>query len=107
MGGSEFYNIGFGATAEEVFVNLVSQSQYDHGHSGYSGTIAEKRNFTMISLPENKDPMNFAEGLIREGDDRVNNKWGPVGCISMPLTDKDLKEYPGLKKFLFFGWASS
>jgi len=108
MGGSDFYNIGFGPTAKIAFDDLVSQAQYDHGHSGYSGTIAEKHSFTMIPLPEHKNPMDLAEELIRNSDDRVDDKWGPAGCIEMPLTDKDKKDHPGgLKKFLFFGWASS
>jgi len=107
MGGRNFYNISFGDTANQAFDGLVSQAQYDHGHAGYSGTIAEKHDFIMISLPADKDPMDFAEGLIRDSDDRIDDKWGPAGCIEMPPTDKDKKEHPGLKKFLFFGWASS
>ena len=107
MSCSDFYDIGFGDTAWQAFNDLVSTAQYDHGHSGYSGTIAEKHNFTMIPLPENKDPMDYANDLIGDSDDRVDDKWGPAGCIEMPLTDKDKKDHPGLKKFLFFGWASS
>jgi hypothetical protein len=107
MGASEFYNFGFGKTAKEAFGLVVEQAQYDHGHSGYSGTIAEKHTFTMIPLLENKDPEDYAEQLIRDSDDRVDDKWGPAGCIEVPLTDKDKKDHPGLKKFLFFGWASS
>ena len=107
MGASDFYNIGFGDTAKKVFADLVSQAQYDHGHSGYSGTIAEKNDFTVIPLPEHKDPQDYAEELMENGDERIDDKWGPAGCIEMPLSDKDKAEHPGLKKFLFFGWASS
>ena len=108
MGACDFYDIGFGKTAKKAFADLVSQAQYDHGHSGYSGTIAEKNNFTMIPLPEHQGtPLEYAAKLIEDDDAHINDKWGPAGCIELPLTDKDKKEHPGLRKFLFFGWASS
>ena len=107
MGSSDFYDIGFGKTAKEAFNSLVEQAQYDYGHAGYTGTIAEKHEFTRIPLPENKDPEDYAEELMENRDERVDDKWGPAGCVEMKVTEEDKKKHPGLKKFLFFGWASS
>jgi hypothetical protein len=107
MGGSEFYNVGFGTEASDTFVDLVSQAQYDYGHAGYSGTIAEKHDFVMIPLPEHKDPKDYAKELMRANDGRIIDKYGPAGCIEIPRSNEDKEQYPGLRKFLFFGWASS
>ena len=47
------------------------------------------------------DPSQYANLLIDEGDERVDDKWGPAGCIELPRVGD------GEKTFLFFGWASS
>jgi hypothetical protein len=96
MGAEVFIHITSGETAEKAFWNAVSEAQYDHGHSGYSGTIAEKCDFVMIDLPEDKDYEEYAYDLINEGDERIDDKWGPAGCFKL-LDDN----------YLFFGTASS
>src|SRR3990167_2827661 len=80
MGAQQFYNSAKGATAAEAFKSAVEQAQYDHGHSGYSGTIAEKEDFTMIELPAGREPQDYADHLFDKGDQRIDDKWGPAGC---------------------------
>ena len=67
-------------------------------HSGYSGTIAEKQTFTiaMAGIYEPDRAMDLAEGMIAAGDARIDNTWGPAGCLQI-----------GAEEWLFFGWASS
>lgn len=96
MGASTFTQLGQGKTAAEAFKAARAEAQYDHGHSGYSGTLAEKTEFTLIDLPAGKTPAEYAAELIDGGDDRIDDKWGPAGCIAVS---------PGVR--LFFGWASS
>jgi len=96
MGAEAFYRKSSGKSPDEAFGNAVRQAQYDHGHSGYTGTIAEKMEFVEIPLPEGKDPRAFADELIENDDERVADKWGPAGCIKL-----------GPDEYLFFGWASS
>lgn len=107
MGGCEFSTKGKGKTARAAFDAAVNQAQYDHGHSGYSGTIAEKHEFTMITPPFDrascasdgefeKRVNQYADEMICEGDPRIDDKWGPAGCIQLSADT-----------FLFFGWASS
>ena len=96
MGAEQFFDVAVGVDAEAAFQNAVQQALYDHGHSGYSGTIAEKSSFVEITCPAGHDPGEYAEKLIDEGDPRVDDKWGPAGCIK--LEDG---------RYLFFGWASS
>ena len=43
MGACEFGTTSEGATAKEAFKRAVEDAQYEHGHGGYSGTIAEGR----------------------------------------------------------------
>lgn len=99
MGACDFTTIGRGKTAKEAFDNAVHQAAYDYGHAGYTGTIAEKCEFVMIirTPMETSEACKLADDLIGDGDPRIDDKWGPAGCI--PLTEED--------KFLFFGWASS
>lgn len=100
MGAQAFDNVVKGCkTAKEAFNRAVEEAQYDHGHAGYTGTIAEKDTFVVIREPKcasAKEGLELAEKLIEEGDDRVDDKWGPAGCI--PCDDGT---------FVFFGWASS
>jgi hypothetical protein len=91
-----------GETAREAFSAAVSDAQHENGHGGYSGTIAEKSTFVMIDAgtpPEGEDPVRWrvrqAGDLLDRGDPRVDDKWGPAGCVK--LGDGD---------FYFFGWAS-
>ena len=96
MGGELFQTKAKGKTADVAFRRAVKEAQYDHGHGGYSGTIAEKPSFVMVAVPEGRDPEDYAEsdeGIAKADPD---GKWGPCGCIRL---SKD--------EWLFFGWASS
>lgn len=97
MGASEFLTVGRGATAREAFLEARANALYQSGHGGYSGTIAEKSGFVEIALPIGKSAEAHAEDLMQENDRRIDDKWGPAGCIKLPEKDK----------WLFFGWASS
>ena len=100
MGACDFYKLVSGKTAQEAFNKAVTDAQYDSGHGGYTGTIAEKSTFVMISNPvcsTKEAAYELAQKLINEDDRRVSDKWGPAGCIPIAGTDK----------FVFFGWASS
>jgi hypothetical protein len=96
MGACDFTTTARGKTAKEAFAAARSQAQYDHGHSGYSGTIAEKHEFVMIDVPKDQEPAKFVRSLVQDGDPRIDDKWGPAGCIKL---DGDA--------WLFFGYASS
>lgn len=96
MGAETFYTKGKGATAQQAFNAAVEAAQYAHGHAGYSGTLAEKHEFVAIEVPVGVAPGDYAEKLVEEGDERIDDKWGPAGAIK--LSDDE---------WLFFGWASS
>lgn len=48
MGAADFQNFGKGFSPDEAFRDLVEHARHEHGHGGYSGTIAEKRSFVMV-----------------------------------------------------------
>jgi len=50
--GAEWYETETaGATAGEAYTKACEQAWWDHGHSGYTGTIAEKNGFVQIPRP--------------------------------------------------------
>lgn len=96
MGGETFMCRYKGKTAREAFSAAVQEARYEHGQGGYTGTIAEKDSFVMIEAPAEADAAKYASALLNDGDRRIDNKWGPAGCITL-----------GDEWWLFFGWASS
>jgi hypothetical protein len=96
MGACQFVTKANGKTAQEAFYNAVKRAQYDHGHAGYTGTIAEKDGFVQIAVPAGKIATDFVDHLLAINDGRIDDKWGPAGCVKL-----------GEDEWLFFGWASS
>ena len=74
MGANTFFTRAKGNTAKDAFNAAVKEAQYEYGHRGYTGTIAEKHDFVMITCPKGIKPIECADDLINEGDDRVDNK---------------------------------
>ena len=93
MGACSFKNDSTGSSASIAFRGAVEQARYMHGHGGYSGTIAEKDDFTVV-LPEGSETPLECVGRHIELD-TFGNKWGPAGCVHL-----------GDNKYRFFGWAS-
>jgi hypothetical protein len=82
-------------TAAEAFHQAVEEAQWDHGHSGYTGTIAEKHSYVMMPLLEGKDVDQSINQYFDEDHHQIADKWGPAGCI-----------VNAEGQFIFFGWAS-
>ena len=107
MGADSFINQAKGSSAEDAFHKAKAQAEYDYGHAGYTGTIAEKSEFVLFTPPEGvvsqKEIVAWAESAQNHdtnGDDKLdevaNDKWGPAAAVKLPDGS-----------FLFFGWASS
>ena len=115
MGGTTFETIGEGATAEDAFKTAREQQAWEHGHGGYTGTLAEKPWFQQFDL-KTPDPtaardalhamgwepdVETLRGLLlrpQEAERAIavyDEKWGEAVCIPM-----------GDGRFLFGGWAS-
>lgn len=117
MGGEQFFDEARGKTADEAFKAAVSEAQYDYGHTGYTGTIAEKCEFKTFTCPDVVDIKTFIrwcngypevdlDDIPQEHHEVVTacrevadgSKWGPAACVQ----DPDDHE-----RWFFFGWASA
>lgn len=95
MGATTFSTRAKGRDAKTAFDLAVREARYDYGNRGYTGTIAEKDSFVEIALPKDMEAEDYAQLLINKCDSRIDDKWGPAGCIR--IADDE---------YFFFGWAS-
>ena len=116
MGAQTFSNKGTGKTVAEAFLALVEQAYWNHGHAGYTGTIAEKDRYVEFAVPTGADVDRIEDALIQyEGSeaerdyliglygaptaaklfDTYNDKWGPA--VALRISDTEWQ---------FCGWAS-
>jgi hypothetical protein len=122
MGAEQFEQHAGGETVAQAFDTAVKDAQYDYGHSGYSGTIAEKPGYHLIGVPvgfthnDMIDAMSralygeeitpaWAAFIANVGESEAarvaeifDEKWGP--CIAMRM-----QGHPN--RWCFAGYASS
>ncbi len=60
MGANSFTEVGYGKSVAEAFDAAAEQARWEHGHGGYSGTLAEKRDFVMLQAPAGMSAHEFA-----------------------------------------------
>jgi hypothetical protein len=109
MGAEWFQTEARGATAKEAFTGAVERAQHERGHSGYSGTIAEKHEgFIEVTVDPSMRVAEFvkavynaigdspANSYVAKALDIADNKWGPAACVKL-----------GEGRWGFFGFASS
>ena len=74
MGATNFCDIGKGRTIEKAFAAAVDQAQYDHGHAGYTGTIAEKAfdGYVVFDRPPRWTPEKI-ERLVWKASSHLSN----------------------------------
>jgi hypothetical protein len=87
MGGTTFANEVHTPHVEKAFFQAKDENSWDRGHGGYTGTIAEKDGYVVIT----RTPMSpaaaaqLAEQLFEQEDSRIDDKWGPAGAIPLTL----------------------
>lgn len=76
MGAYSFEEYGAGKDADTVFRALVEQAQWEHGHGGYTGTIAEKGEFIMVE----DEPITWtqAQRQISQWHDSMGRTYTPL-----------------------------
>ena len=125
MGAEVFEQTASGKNPADAFGKAVEAAQYDHGHSGYTGTIAEKGGYTLMKLPEGvtiSQALEWVDSLGSEPAehkrfaktcfDIYDDKWGDALAFEYLGADLeelrgDAKDVDGTRWFLFTGWASS
>jgi hypothetical protein len=103
MGANTFRVTARAKTASEAFETLYQKAKYDHGHAGYTGTIAEKSGFRIFEPPEGMTPKEFIQAIESDKfayDEKVmeyyDDKWAVAVCVQV---EEDL--------WTFLGCASS
>jgi hypothetical protein len=109
MGGASFFNIGSGDSMQDAFDRLVREARHDHGHGGYTGTIAEKTAVRELDMPghwlEHVDTRRLDEEQAEEFADACRevvpyDKWGPADGFEIKRAED------GTRRWAFFGDAS-
>jgi hypothetical protein len=110
MGAEVFYSTSKAKKPNEAFKECKEDAYWEHGHGGYTGTIAEKSGYSMSRKPK-EIPANTWIDMVEDFDEEdtdqehysalkhdfniYDDKWGDALCI-------EAKE-----GFIFCGWASS
>ena len=116
MGATNYITISKGEDAKDAFSSARDKAQWNHGHGGYTGTIAEKDSFVEFPRPkgvrmrtvikivhrmtwDEKEitqlALKYPKFPVRQMARVWDDKWGPSACI-------ELKP----KVYIFFGMAS-
>ncbi len=103
MGASEFSVKVSAKTARAAFDLAVGNARHEDGHGGYTGTIAEKHEFKMVTPNAGESPTDCGERCMSDDDHFCQDKWGAAACIDCGPNPKKSGEHV----FIFFGWASS
>ncbi|MFI8909126.1 hypothetical protein CLM85_12835 [Streptomyces albidoflavus] len=83
MGAEGFVTYQAGTDAQKAFEGAVEDARYEYGNRGYTGTIAEKDDFTVVTttpMPLN-EANEYAGRLLDADDSRVSDKRGPAGAV--------------------------
>jgi hypothetical protein len=96
VGAEQFFDTALGTNIEEAFRAAVEEARYEHGHGGYTGTLAEKDEYTIITntLMSPTEAVALAEKLLQDNDRRVSDKWGPAGAIPVKSRERRQMEVP-------------
>lgn len=76
--GAEFITETLECTPKQLpkaYAALVKQAQWDHGHSGYSGSFAEKEDYEVIAPPP--EVKYWDKDKAEDHAAENNPKWGP------------------------------
>lgn len=95
MGSCDFQNTAKGTSAAAAFASVVSRARRANGDDGYTGTIAEKGDFVMYTVPPGQSVQAFIDACMADDHHPCQNKWGPAACVQK-----------GPDEWIFFGYAS-
>jgi hypothetical protein len=83
VGAQRFEQYADGADVDAAFDAARDAARNEHGHGGYTGTVAEKDDYVVITrtLTDLDNATTLAGDLIDRDDQRITDKWGPAGAI--------------------------
>lgn len=85
MGAITFEQYADGADPDAAFDAAREAAQFEHGHGPYSGSLAEKNGYIIITAApmDLERAQRIAAELIDRADPRIDDKWGPAGAIAV------------------------
>lgn len=85
MGSDRFIQMQDGTDAKAAFIEAARQAAYEHGSGGYTGSLAEKGDFSIISRQPlwQRQAELVADRLLASDDVRISDKWGPAGALAV------------------------
>ncbi|MFC5911818.1 hypothetical protein [Streptacidiphilus monticola] len=103
MGAVTFYLTATATTPQAAFDAIRQEAAAEYGWREDSGTVAMKDEYVLIdtSVRPHDEAMSLAVDLIARNDPRVEDSFGPAGCLEITPTTPG-----GGRAFLFFGWAN-
>lgn len=101
MGALDFYTTATGTDLQRAFNAARDHAEWEYGTSGFTGTVAEKDEVTLLDEPKRseQEAVVRAKELLNGEDPRVSTKYGPAGAL--PITTDD-----GADGWLLFGVAA-
>ena len=114
MGAEQFENSGPRVADDAgrtlLFNKLVRDAQYDHGHAGYTGTIAEKSEYVFVRVIGEATAGEILRALSYQDAEALRRIFGEKSTLAYDTYDD--KWGPALSfdckdKTYFCGWASS
>lgn len=114
MGGTTFETHNDLDDVAQAYSAAVADAAWEHGHGGYTGTIAEKSGYVVFDVPAGKTAKEAMDALQRAHFDYAtdswvkpdwlpqqiletyDDKWGPAVAVKAD-------DQPG---WHFLGWAS-
>lgn len=91
MGSTSFKEVASGADPQAAFSAARDDARHMHGWGGYSGSLAEKDDFEVITYKPLmlNEAFALADRLMVDCDPRIDDKWGPAGMIPLLNTGVD------------------
>lgn len=79
MGAEQFTEYSGIADLDVAFRTAVDEAAWDHGHSGYTGTIAEKSSFVIYTPPEGITAEQAVSSFDAAWDGTITPSWADAG----------------------------
>ena len=105
MGAMTFEDLARGKSAKLAFSAAVEQAAYEHGHGGYTGTLAEKHQFEIVEPTREIDQSNLESDALALAEEMRkagygDDKWGPAMCLVVkePVIVKEATRAAVVKK---------
>ncbi len=96
MGANWDDGVSVGRNADEAFTNLTEDAAWEHGHGGYSGTMAEKDSFILAgTLPARVTFQDLLAAMFRTREVERHGHWveRTYGDVEETYTD-----YKGIER---------